>query len=190
MSALLAKMNLARWVILVSLVGSIGLGTWGWKLHAERVELVSALEVEVPKRAQNIQVLSLRHSELRKDYDREGLIGQDNPETYIRRLATDKDVALGGVRINALPDRSPAKGVVDRKFAISPQDETKGSRGAAGYDRARIANYLWLLEQQSRRVRVTSIRFDPVQRTDPWVAAKDKWSWDIELTSRQKQAEN
>ena len=190
MKTMLANMNLARWVILVSVVVSIGLGFWGWSLHEERVALVDALKIEVPKRAQNIQVLSLRHSELHKEYDREGLRGQSDPDTYIRRLATDKDVALGGVRINNLPDRSPFKGVVDRKYAISPQDVKKGGRGATGFDRARIANYLWLLEQQSRRVRVTNIRLDPVQKTEPWVPANDQWTWDIEVTSRQKIADS
>ena len=186
MKALLEKMNLARWVILVSLVSSLGLGAWGATLHQERKDLEAALEVEVPKRAQNIQVLSLRHSELHKDYDREGLRGQSDADTYIRRLATDEDVVLGGVDIDVLPDRSPVKGVVDRKYRISPQDTGSRGRAKVGFDRARIANYLWLLEQQSRRVRVTSIRLEPIERTDPWVPANDRWSWDIEVTSRQK----
>lgn len=186
MKALLAEMNLARWVILVALLASVGLGFWGWSLHGERMELVAALEIEVPKRAQNIQVLSLRHSELRKDYDREGLRGQADAETYLRRLATHKDVVLGGADIKSMPDRSPAKGVVDRKYSISSQGGRKSGRGATGFDRARIANYLWLLEQQSRRVRVTSVRLEPIDKTDPWIAASDLWSWDVEVTSRQK----
>ena len=188
MKAFLADMNLARWVIFGSLVASLGLGFWGWSLHKQRTELVHALGVEVPKRAQNIQVLSLRHSELRKDYDREGLRGQADAETYLRRLATHKDVVLGGVDIKSMPDRSPVKGVVDRKYSISSPGAKRGSKGSAGFDRARIANYLWLLEQQSRRVRVTNIRLEPTERADPWVPTSDLWTWDIEVTSRQKLA--
>ena len=186
MKALLANMNLARWVILASLLGSIGLGWWGWGLHSERVAIEEALELDVPRTAQNIQVLSMRHSKLDADVALEGLRGQDNPDTYIRRLATHQKVALGGVRINAMAERSPRKGVVDRKYSITPQEAKKTGRGAVGFDRARIANYLWLLEQQSRRVRVTNIRLDPVQKTEPWIPTEDQWDWDIEVTSRQK----
>lgn len=186
MKAFLANMNLARWVILASLVGSIGLGWWGWNLHEERVAIEAALELQVPRSAQNIQVLSMRHSKLHADVDLEGLRGQDSPDTYIRRLATHQNVALGGVRINAMPERSPRKGVVDRKYSITPQEAKKTGRGASGFDRARIVNYLWLLEQQSRRVRVTNIRLDPTQKTEPWVPTDDQWSWDVEVTSRQK----
>ena len=191
MKDFLANMNLARWVILVSLVGSIGLGIWGWSLHGERVALEQSLVVdpnlgEVASRARNIQVLSLRHSELRKEYDREGLAGQDNPDTYFRRLAIHKDVALGGIEIKHQPEHSPEKGVVDRKYLISPDTAKNSGRGTVGFDRARIANFLWLLEDQSRRVRVTNIRLDPVERKDPWVPNSDRWTWEVEVTSRQK----
>ena len=190
MRAFFANMNLARWVILLSVLGSIGLGFWGWGLHQERVALEDALKTEVPRRAQNIQVLSLRYSELRKEYDREGLAGQDNPDTYFRRLAIHKDVALGGLNIKHQRESSPAAGVVDRKYLLQP-DPTKGSGGrSVGYDRARIANFMWLLEDQSRRVRVTNIRLDPVERNDPWVPANDRWEWDIEVTSRGKEADS
>jgi hypothetical protein len=45
---------------------------------------------------------------------------------------------------------------------------------------------MWLLEQQSRRVRVTHVRLDPLERHQPWEVGSDVWSWEIEVTSRQR----
>ena len=183
MKSFLASMNLARWIILLSLLASIGLGVLGYSLHKERVMLEGALEVDVPKRAQDIQVLARMCSKLNEEFMREGLVGQTNPEEYIRNLAINSNVALGSVRINA-SQGEPAKGVVDRKYKIEPQE------AKAAHQRDRIANFMWLLEDQSRRVRVTNIRLDQHGKFEPWEPSDDRWEWEIEVTSRQKREDS
>jgi hypothetical protein len=178
MKSFFSDMNLARWIILMSLLASAGLGFYGWTLHEERIELEGALEASVPKQAQEIQVLSLRCSKLNDELLREGLKGQNNPEEYIRNLAINSNVQLGSVRI-ASSQGTPRKDVVDRKYKIEPQE------AKAGHKRSRIANYMWLLEQQSRRVRVTNIRLDQKGKYEPWEPSDDLWEWEIEVTSRQ-----
>jgi len=175
-------MNLARWIIVGSLVASAALGANGWRLHRDRVELEQALKVQVPKLAQDIQALSRKYSKLFKEAEREGLRGQDDPQSYIRGLAQDPNVSLGAVDIRPQSPTNPIKGVVDKRYVISPQDKNRG------FSKDRIANYMWLLEQQSRRVRVTNIRFEQEQKLKPWEFGDDlRWKWEIEVTSRQKE---
>ena len=47
-------------------------------------------------------------------------------------------------------------------------------------------NYLYLLESQSRRVRVTSIQLTPEEKKKEYEHTNDLWKWNIELTSRTK----
>jgi hypothetical protein len=178
--ALFANMTMARWIALLSLVLSAGLGGVGYWLHGERTRLEDELTSRIPKAAFDIQAAARRHTQLYQEFQREGLKGQSNPDEYIRVLARDVKVQLGGVEIKAAAPGSPAKDVVDRKYTIQPQD------AKAGHKRDRLANYMWLLEQQSRRVRVTHVRLDPLEKHQPWEIGSDVWSWEIEVTSRQK----
>ena len=178
---MLASMNLARWIILLSILAAIGLGAFGWTLIQERKTLEQALLVAVPKRAQDIQILSRQYSRLNSEFEREGLKAQAKPEQYIRSLASNPKVGLGGVKVDLKAGtNTSAKGVADLRYTIKPQE----SKTAHGRDR--IANYMWLLEHESRRVRVTQIRLDPQGKYEPWEPAGDQWEWDIEVTSRQK----
>ena len=183
MSSLVSKMNLARWIALMSILAAAGLGVFGWKLHQRRTELEGALVVDVPKRAQDVQVLARRYSRLYKEFEREGLKAQDNPEQYIRSLASHPQVGLGSVNVTSKTD-TRAKGVADLKFTISPLE----SKAAHGRDR--ISNYMWKLEAESRRVRVTSISLDQKGKFEPWETADDQWEWEIEVTSRQKREDS
>ncbi len=179
MKSFFADMNLARWIILLSLLASVGLGFYGWDLHQQRVALEDQLVTNVPGKAQTIQVLSRRCSKLNDEFLREGLKGQDNPEEYIRNLAINSRVQLGSVRI-ASSSGEPDPDHIDLKYKIEPQE------AKAGHKRGRIANFMYLLEQQSRRVRVTNIRLEQKGKFEPWEHSDDLWKWEIEVTSRQK----
>ena len=183
MKAFFANMNLARWIILASIVGTLVLAFTGWRLHSRRVQLEEELEVSVPKRALDLQVLGRRYSKLYKEAEREGLKGQADPQSYIRTLASDEHVALGQVEVIPAPEITPRKGVVDRKYTIRPQSRDRG------FPRDRIANFMWKLESESRRVRVTMAQLDPEKSLKPWEHPTDSWKWTVEVTSRQKQEE-
>lgn len=183
MKALFKDMNLARGIILGSLVLSLVLAYTGWRFHTQRVELEVALETEVPNMARETQVLSRRYSQLYDEAELEGLKGQSDPESYLRVLAADSKVKLGSVEITKPQPQRPSKGVVDIKYRIVPQVRDRG------YDRKNLANFMWLIEERSRRVRVTSFSMTREGNLKPWEYGNDRWKWDVEVTSRQKEEE-
>lgn len=183
MKAFFRDMNLARGIILGSVVLSLALAVSGYFLHQERVALEAALEKEVPDMARETQVLSRRYSMLYKQAELEGLKGQSDPESYLRGLASDPKVRLGGVEITKPQAQRPSKGVIDIKYRIVPQARDKG------HNRKNLANYLWLIEEKSRRVRVTQFSMTREGNLKPWEYGNDLWKWDIEVTSRQKEAQ-
>ena len=180
MKAFFANMNLARWIILLSILGSIGLGWFGYTLRQRRVGLEAALETQVPLLAVDIQKLSREYTQLAREAGREGLRGQTDPESYIRAIASRDEVLLGQINIRAPKPTSPAKGVIDKKFTIMPQDRERG------FLRLSIANFCYLLEKESKRVKVTRIHLDPDKKLKPHEIHNDSWKWEIDVTSRQK----
>jgi hypothetical protein len=181
MKAFLARMNLARWIILLSILGSIGLGWFGFTLHRRRVELTKALETRVPLLAVDIQRLSLEYTQLKREHSREGMIGQTNAESYVRAIGARGEVQIGQINISTPQATRPATGVKDEKYVITPQDRNRG------FERLVIANFCYLLEKESKRVKVTRIHLDPEQKSlKPHEVSSDRWRWEIDVTSRQK----
>jgi hypothetical protein len=181
MKTLLAKMNLARWIILLSVLGSIGLGWFGFTLHQRRVELTKSLETKVPLLAVEIQRLSAEYSQLKREHSREGLLAQANAESYIRAIGARGEVMIGQLNITTPQATRPAKGVKDEKYVITPQDRNRG------FERLVVANFCYLLEKESKRVKVTRIHLDPEQKSlKPHEVSTDRWRWEIDVTSRQK----
>lgn len=183
MRSFFKNMNLARGIILGSLALSIALALNGYRLHGRRVALEVALTEEVPELARETQVLSRRYSKLYDEAEMEGLKGQSDPHSYFRSLAGDPKVRLGGLEITNPQPQRPSKGVIDIKYRIVPQTRDRGA------DRKNLANFLWLIEERSRRVRVTQFSFSREGNLKPWEYGNDRWKWDIEVTSRQKDTE-
>ncbi len=181
MKAFLWNLNFSRVTILVTLALSLILLVLGINLHRRRTALEAALDVDVPRMAQDIQVQSRRYTALYAEAEREGLKGQDDPQTYFRSLAAHQKVVLGGINIDQLPTTYPSKGVMDKKYKIEPQSADRR------FDRKNIANFMWLIEEQSRRVRVTSISLKRERNLKPFEVGPDRWEWRIEVTSRQKE---
>lgn len=183
MRAIFKDMSLARGIILGSLVLSLVLAYTGWRFHSQRVGLEVALESEVPNLARETQVLSQRYSKLFDEAEMEGLKGQSDPYTYFRQLSADSKVKLGGLEFTNPQPQRPSKGVIDIKYRIVPQDRNRA------FDRKNLANFMWLIEERSRRVRVTSFSMTREGNLKPWEYGNDRWKWDIEVTSRQKEEE-
>lgn len=183
MRAFFKNMNLARGIILGSALLSVALAVTGYRLYRARVALEVALVDEVPDLARETQVLSRRYSVLYKQAELEGLKGQSDPYTYFRELAADSRVRLGSVEITQPQAQRPSKGVVDIKYRIVPSVRDRGA------NRKNLANYLWLIEDKSRRVRVTQFSMTREGNLKPWEYGNDLWKWDIEVTSRQKESE-
>lgn len=179
MKSLLSNMNLARWIMLTSLLLSLVLAVTGYTLHQRRTELEDALAGRVPRTTQEIQNLALRYTALRAEADRVGLTGQNDPMTYLAGLASMDKVALGNVDLRNPPSTTPRKGVVDEKYTIRSADDR-------AVVRTKIANYMYRIEEKSRRMRVTGVNISREGSLKPWEYGNDRWKWNLEVTSRQK----
>jgi hypothetical protein len=182
MKTFFANLTLARWIILLSLLASIGLGWYGYTLHGRRVALEEALSKDVRTIALDLRNQARRYTVLKKQQEREGLQGQSDPQTYIRSVAAALDVAIGDVTVDPPTEAENIKGVLDTRYGIKPSSRDRG------YPRLNIANYLYKLESQSRRMRVTRVRLEPeAKSTKPeLVLENDLWRWEAEVTSRTK----
>jgi hypothetical protein len=178
----LQNLSLARWIIIFSVLASAGLGFYGYRLHARRVALEDALRADVPLLATEMQSLAKQHSALMRQYDREGLGSQKDPLTYIRTIAAGKDVQIGDTTVDPPVEDERIRGVLDTRYAIKPSSRDRG------YPRLNIANFLYKLESESRRLRVTRLRMEPEAKSvkPETVLENDSWRWEAEVTSRTK----
>jgi hypothetical protein len=172
-----ANMNFPRWVIVIMLTSSAVLG---WFVF-DRKQRLSEVERElrrVPQLVREIQELGLRLDELQQAERKEKFKVQDDPDTYIRSVAAHDAVRLG--QIDITPSTKPSgPGIEDRKFRIKPADRTSSFR------RVQVGNFLYQLEAETQRVRVTSLKLEPVQRLKPGDTGNDLWTFEAEITSRQ-----
>ena len=176
---MLKNMNLARAIILLSILGSLALGWMSWTRNQKLTELEFALKNKVPDLGEEIQMLAARHTLLAKERSEDGMVGQDNAETYIYEVAANDRVAIGDTKITP-SEAVPRKGVVDKKYRIRPSDRERP------YRRKNISNFFYRLEEKSRRVKVTDIKIEPAQkRLKDHEIPEDRWTFDVEITSRE-----
>jgi hypothetical protein len=178
MFKLFRSLSFPRAMILLTFVGSAVTGWFVYKrtselrqLHEDnqRVKLVVA---SIQSKAQELdQLLSVAN--------REGLKGDilNDIETYIRTRASGPNINLG--QVDFTPSTAePLKGVEDLKYKIRPREKTQRAL------RGSIANFLYTLEQDSRRIKVTSIKIDPFEKLKPGQLGSDYWTFETEITSR------
>ena len=173
----LRRMTFPRWVIVLSLLGSVGLGYVVWQKMQQLNQVHTELK-SVKGLVREVQGNAYRLNELQKVSAKEGLIGESDPELYIRGVAAKKNVSIGSVN-TSVSTTTPMKGVEDRRYLIRPTDrQAKFSRGAIG-------NFLFKLEDDSRRVKVTDLKLTPSDRLKPGDLGSDFWTFEATMTSRQ-----
>lgn len=174
----LAKLNFARFVILATFLGS---AVMGYLLYAQsqRLSEVDRALSRAPSRLQTLQGQALQVAELIRQTADEGLGRQADPEEYIRLVARDPDVRAGSVEIK--PDDDEGSGYRDNIFKILPERDTSFSLG-------QIANFMYLLESRSRRVRVTEVEVKPVSKRGmkEHDILPGEWTFELEMTTREK----
>lgn len=171
------NMNLARGIILVSLVGSLVFAFVGWTRRAELAELDEFNEYRVAKLVAEIQQLAIEHTRLSRELNGDQWLKVDTPELYISSCA-DK-INLGGINITPSKDQSVAKGVVDYRQQIKPQDSK------AKFHRYDVARFLYELERQSQQVRVTDLKLELANsRVKDEELPEDWWTFEATITSR------
>jgi hypothetical protein len=180
MRAFFKSLNLPRAMILLSLLGSAVLLWMGWRNGAQFSELNRNLQVDMPKLAQQVVEVARSHSRLSENLKGENLQGEADLQSFIYKVAGMDRVEVGNLDQN--PTNDPfAKGVIDKKILIRPDNRERT------FHRTTIANFLYTLEQQSRRVKVTVIKIEAAdKRLKPHEIPEDLWTFEAELTSRQR----
>lgn len=172
------RLSFPRVVILVCGLGSAVFGFLVYQ-RTNRLAEVQAELVKVKDVVKEIQTDAYRLAELQRSASAEKFKGQDEPETYIRQVATDGNINLGQVQISS-STKTPARGLEDRVYKISPAE--KSQRFTLG----QIGNFLYKLEADSRRVKVTYFKIQPFEKVTPGQVGKDAWNFEAELTTRSK----
>lgn len=179
MSAIFANMNLARFIILATIPLAIGLALFDSNRSELLDETRRGLNKRVPEMLSRIQQLAVDHTRLTKEMNSEGLGGQTSPQTYIRKIATSSRVEIGDVKISETK-RTPLTGIEDVIYTIRPSDSERG------FQRLKISNLLYKLEEDSSRIKVTDISIDIAQRrVKNHVVPDDSWTFTAQVTSRQ-----
>ncbi len=175
----LSKLNFPRGVILVSLLASTGLGYLVWA----RANRLAEIRVElglVKGLCRAIQELGVQLDQLQRAKRRDGLTdSQKDPETYIRSIAAHERVGIGQLRTTPSV-KSPFRDVEDRIYKIQPANKNQR------YSRSQIGNFLYQLEAESRRVKVTSLKLTPFKKIKQGEIGDDVWTFDAAITSRSK----
>lgn len=183
MKGFFKDMSFARGLILVSLVACPVLAFFCWRTRSEVNELKDALDRKVVPTVQGLMQSAQRHTELEKLKKGESLIGGGETDmiTYIRKVGAKDNVDIGELNLTS-QETQLTSGVVDKKFTIKPDSPQ------ASFDRMRIVNFLYSLEEESRRVRLTRVKFEVADQKGlkPHEVPKDQWRFDCELTSRQR----
>ena len=171
-------LNFPRTMILGSLIGCL---ITGWFVYHKRAEL-KQLERDVlfaPALVADIQMKAQELDQLMKAANRDLLQGEGENEIdfYIRKRAGGPNINIGQVDLN-FSSTEPFKGVEDIVYKIKPSE--RSSR----FLRGSVANFLFKLEQESRRIKVTSLKLEPFERTKAGEIGDDFWTFEAEITSR------
>ena len=174
------SMNFARWSILFSLLGSLGLLWFGLWQRSKLSEMKDGLEGGASKLTQQIAQLARKHSQLSDSLKGESLQGEADMQSYIYRVAGTDRVEVGNLTLNPTSEQF-TKGVIDKKVSIRPDNRERT------FARTTIANFLYTLEQQSRRVKVTMVTIENAdRRVKSHEIPKDQWTFLADITSRQR----
>jgi hypothetical protein len=179
MKAFIERMTFPRWVILTCLVVAIPLGWIGWN-QARTVKRLEQELAQVEDVVEEIQILSMRLTKLQEQAKSENLRGEGQIDSYIRRIASDERVVVGQVDLDP-HSKTLANDVVDKQVSVKPSDAKRP------FTRAQLANFFYKLETDSRRVKVTDVEIEPVEkRVRAEDVLDDRWTFEVTITSRQK----
>jgi hypothetical protein len=173
-------LNLARVIILVSLVGSLVLGWLCWQRSSELSELKDAVDTRMTPTITALMQAAQRHTQLSQSLKGEGLQGQKDFLLYIRQVAAKDKVEVGELNMTA-QDTPLSNGVVDKKYTMKPDSTT------ATFKRMTLVNFFYSLEKDSRRVKVTRLKIETADKgLKTHEIPSDNWRFDAEVTSRQR----
>jgi hypothetical protein len=169
MKSFFQNLNLARGIILVSLIGCLALS-----------EMKDNLNIKMQPLVKDLMQTAQRHTTLARTLKDDSLGNQADLETYIRKVAAKDKVEIGNVNMTFSPEQR-SKTVVDKVYRV------KSDARERTFQRLRIANFLYTLEFDSRRVKVTDLKLEVAEKkSKPHEVPNDEWFFEAEVTSRQR----
>jgi hypothetical protein len=178
-------LNFAKVMILLCLIGSGVLAWLDWNQHKQIGQLKLALQPggDVEQLVRSTQQAGKEYAELSRALKGDELKSQDRPLSYISDIADEPLISIGQVDIR-VNDRK-GRGTIDHVYSISPQNKDRF------FSKLNIANFLFTLEEKSRKVRVTQLDMDQINsnektRVRATEFPADLFTFSTELTSRQR----
>lgn len=177
-----ANMNFPRAVIVVSLLASVVLA-YLLLDYRGRLDEMNVQKLSIKGDIRGIQERALQLDSLQTTASGDKILGaENNLEMYIRSACTNEAIGLG--QVETIPTTSTvSKEIEDRKIRIRPANKT------ARYRRGQIGNFLYKLEADSPRIKVTTFKLTPVDKVRPGEIGQDIWTFEAEITSRQSTTE-
>jgi hypothetical protein len=173
--------NLARGIILFSILGSLVLGWLCWQRSQELAELREDVGVKMTPVVTALRQAALRHKQLSQSVKGEGLQGQAALVSYIRTVGAKDRIEIGELNMTA-QETSPSTNIVDKKETIKPDNPQ------ASFKRMTLVNFFHTLESDSRRVKITRVKIEvaDMKGLKTHEVPQDNWRFDAEVTSRQR----
>jgi hypothetical protein len=184
------NLTFSRAIILLSFLGSLVLG---YMLYTEKQKLsnydagVAYADQAVPKIVTRARELD----ELIKAAAREDFSNDVNAvETYVRERALDPNVHVGQMDMSKPKTEVIFSGgpggaggsVRDTIFSVTPS-----SAGKSEFTRSEIANFAYLLEQDSRRMKISRLMIRPTQKNiKEDQSLEDRWDFELDLRIRSR----
>jgi len=170
-----AHMSFPRAVILFCTLGSLALGALVF-LKERRLSQIETELQTVQGVLKQIQIDAYRYDELARQADSEKLKGQSDVETFIRNTAAQDKITMGQLDISNKPVILSA-GVSDKVYTIKPGAKRNHSL-------LQVGNFLYTLERDSSRVKITHLKLTPSDKLSPGEIGKDQWVFEADLTTR------
>ena len=174
------NLNFPRSVILLSVIASCALG-WFVYTGTQRLKEPGVDKQTARDLVRQIQELGFSVEELSALRGNEGLIGvQDDVELYVRRIAKEPRIAMGDIVVSPAT-RTAGTGLEDVIYTLRPSDRD------SDFSRTALGNFLYRLEETSKRVVVTKIDLSPGNgRLRPGEIGDDRWTFIVDVTTRQR----
>ncbi|MDF1837342.1 MAG: hypothetical protein P1V35_05700 [Planctomycetota bacterium] len=195
----LKKLSAMQYMIALCLVGACVLGWLGWQQHQRVGHLRDLLAIDgsdnispskdsrLELQVEEIQTKARLYSDLHKQLEGEDLRVSEDSASYIRGIASNRQIALGSVAVNpSARGVKSLKGYTDRMYAILPKNLGSGKKKAPTFQRTQIANFMFKLEEGSKRVKVTKFTIGTDKPLKPEAIPDDKWTFRCSMTIRGK----
>ena len=195
----LKKLSAMQYMIALCLVGAGVLGWMGWQQfqrvgHLRELLAIDAAdqtnlgqESQLELQVEEIQTKARRYSDLHKQLEGEDLRVSEDSASYIRGIASNRQIALGSVAVNpSSRGVKSLKGYTDRMYAILPKNLGSGKKKVPTFQRTQIANFMFKLEEGSKRVKVTKFQIGTAKPLKAEDVPNDKWTFRCSMTIRGK----